>query len=125
MRLAREIGADVIAVGVETAKELAEIRALKITAAQGYLLGRPSVHPLDWQLTHNTSRKEIVSEHSYSRLVHRSQQRDSTAVRATSRGSYQHSNFTEVGHLGPSGTRMVLGVQDVAGPASRASRGQS
>ncbi|NQD90083.1 EAL domain-containing protein [Paenarthrobacter sp. CM16] len=46
--LSREIGADVIAVGVETAEELAEIGALKITAAQGYLLGRPSVHPLDW-----------------------------------------------------------------------------
>ncbi|BCW57046.1 EAL domain-containing protein [Arthrobacter sp. StoSoilB20] len=48
VELAREIGAEVIAVGVETAEELEEVTALKITAAQGYLLGRPSVHPLDW-----------------------------------------------------------------------------
>ncbi|MCP1412005.1 EAL domain-containing protein [Paenarthrobacter sp. A20] len=48
VELAREIGAEVIAVGVETAEELQEVTALKITAAQGYLLGRPSVHPLDW-----------------------------------------------------------------------------
>ncbi|YCK79784.1 EAL domain-containing protein (plasmid) [Arthrobacter sp. D3-18] len=46
--VAREIGADVIAVGVENAEELAEISELNIAAAQGYLLGRPSVHPLDW-----------------------------------------------------------------------------
>ncbi|WP_159704099.1 EAL domain-containing protein [Arthrobacter sp. 18067] len=48
VELAREIGAEVIAVGVETAEELQEVTALRITAAQGYLLGRPSVHPLDW-----------------------------------------------------------------------------
>jgi len=48
VELAREIGADVIAEGVETTAELDEVTALKVTAAQGYLLGRPSVHPLDW-----------------------------------------------------------------------------
>ncbi|MET3370682.1 EAL domain-containing protein [Arthrobacter sp. M2012083] len=48
VELAREIGADIIAEGIETAAELDEVTALKVTAAQGYLLGRPSVHPLDW-----------------------------------------------------------------------------
>jgi EAL domain-containing protein (putative c-di-GMP-specific phosphodiesterase class I) len=48
VELAREIGADIIAEGIETAAELEEVTALKVTAAQGYLLGRPSVHPLDW-----------------------------------------------------------------------------
>ncbi|WP_284979327.1 EAL domain-containing protein [Arthrobacter sp. fls2-241-R2A-200] len=45
---ARAAGADIIAEGIETAEELEEVTALKVTAAQGYLLGRPSVHPLDW-----------------------------------------------------------------------------
>ncbi|MGJ3190487.1 EAL domain-containing protein [Paenarthrobacter nitroguajacolicus] len=48
VELAREIGADVIAEGIETTEELQEVTALEVTAAQGYLLGRPSVHPLDW-----------------------------------------------------------------------------
>lgn len=46
--LARGIGADIIAEGIETTAELHEVTELKVTAAQGYLLGRPSVHPLDW-----------------------------------------------------------------------------
>ncbi|MEV7605839.1 EAL domain-containing protein [Paenarthrobacter sp. NPDC089322] len=48
VELAREIGAAVVAEGIETIEELEEVTALKVTAAQGYLLGRPSVHPLDW-----------------------------------------------------------------------------
>jgi EAL domain-containing protein (putative c-di-GMP-specific phosphodiesterase class I) len=48
VELAREIGAQVHAQGIETAEELEEVTALNVTAAQGYLLGRPSVHPLDW-----------------------------------------------------------------------------
>ncbi|UXM92070.1 EAL domain-containing protein [Paenarthrobacter sp. JL.01a] len=48
VELAREIGAEVHAQGIETAEELQEVTALNVTAAQGYLLGRPSVHPLDW-----------------------------------------------------------------------------
>ncbi|MFE4196077.1 EAL domain-containing protein [Paenarthrobacter sp. NPDC056912] len=48
VELARGIGADVVAEGIETTAELEEATALKVTAAQGYLLGRPSVHPLDW-----------------------------------------------------------------------------
>jgi EAL domain-containing protein (putative c-di-GMP-specific phosphodiesterase class I) len=46
--LARSIDAELAAEGVETDAELAAVTALGMTAAQGYLLGRPSVHPLDW-----------------------------------------------------------------------------
>lgn len=46
--LARYIDAELVAEGVETDEELAAVTALGMTAAQGYLLGRPSVHPLDW-----------------------------------------------------------------------------
>lgn len=48
VELAREIGADVIAEGIETPEELEQVTALRVTGAQGYFLGRPSVHPLDW-----------------------------------------------------------------------------
>jgi EAL domain-containing protein (putative c-di-GMP-specific phosphodiesterase class I) len=48
VELARHIGAALAAQGVETQEELAAVTELGITAAQGYLLGRPSVHPLDW-----------------------------------------------------------------------------
>jgi EAL domain-containing protein (putative c-di-GMP-specific phosphodiesterase class I) len=40
--LARDIGAAVIAEGVEKESDLATIRELEIDAAQGYLLARPS-----------------------------------------------------------------------------------
>lgn len=46
--LAHHIDASFTAQGVETRAELAAVTELGIVAAQGYLLGRPSVHPLDW-----------------------------------------------------------------------------
>ncbi|TSE17693.1 EAL domain-containing protein [Arthrobacter sp. KBS0703] len=46
--LARHIGAVLAAQGVETQEELAAVTDLEMAAAQGYLLGRPTVHPLDW-----------------------------------------------------------------------------
>ena len=46
--LARRIGATVVAEGIETQDELAAVSALDVTAGQGYLLGRPSIQPLDW-----------------------------------------------------------------------------
>jgi EAL domain-containing protein (putative c-di-GMP-specific phosphodiesterase class I) len=46
--LAQSIGAELTAEGIETVAELTAVTALGMTAAQGYLLGRPSVHPLDW-----------------------------------------------------------------------------
>ncbi|WP_427131165.1 EAL domain-containing protein [Pseudarthrobacter sp. S9] len=46
--LAEQIGAAVIAEGIETASELATVTALGMTAAQGYFLGRPTTRPEDW-----------------------------------------------------------------------------
>jgi EAL domain-containing protein (putative c-di-GMP-specific phosphodiesterase class I) len=43
--LARDLGAEVIAEGIETLAELATIRELGIDAAQGYLFAKPSVDP--------------------------------------------------------------------------------
>ncbi|KRE60508.1 hypothetical protein ASG92_21370 [Arthrobacter sp. Soil736] len=48
VELARQIGAAVVAEGIETRDELTEVNALDVAAGQGYLLGRPSVRPLDW-----------------------------------------------------------------------------
>ena len=39
---ARETGSELIAEGVETASELAALRALGVQKGQGYLLGRPA-----------------------------------------------------------------------------------
>jgi EAL domain-containing protein (putative c-di-GMP-specific phosphodiesterase class I) len=46
--LALEIGAVLAAEGIETQAELAAVIEAGMTTGQGYLLGRPSVHPLDW-----------------------------------------------------------------------------
>jgi EAL domain-containing protein (putative c-di-GMP-specific phosphodiesterase class I) len=48
VELARYINAVIGAHGVETPEELAALTELGMTSAQGYLLGRPSVRPLDW-----------------------------------------------------------------------------
>jgi EAL domain-containing protein (putative c-di-GMP-specific phosphodiesterase class I) len=48
VELARQVGAAVVAEGIETRAELTAVNALDVTAGQGYLLGRPSVRPLDW-----------------------------------------------------------------------------
>jgi PAS domain S-box-containing protein len=45
---AKEIGARLVAEGIETEAELAAVTKLGMTAGQGYLLGRPSVKPEDW-----------------------------------------------------------------------------
>ncbi|MGM9473791.1 EAL domain-containing protein [Pseudarthrobacter sp. YS3] len=46
--LAKEVGAVLAAEGIETEPELAAVIELGMTAAQGFLLGRPSVDPLEW-----------------------------------------------------------------------------
>lgn len=46
--LAREVGAVLAAEGIETEAELAAVIEAGMTAGQGYLLGRPSVQPLEW-----------------------------------------------------------------------------
>jgi EAL domain-containing protein (putative c-di-GMP-specific phosphodiesterase class I) len=43
-----QIGSVLVAEGVETAEELAVLTELGFSAGQGYLLGRPSVRPMDW-----------------------------------------------------------------------------
>lgn len=42
IRFAEETGSKVVAEGVETEAELQALRELKVTKAQGYLLGRPA-----------------------------------------------------------------------------------
>lgn len=49
---ARQIGATLVAEGIETPAELAAVTRIGMTAGQGYLLGRPSVHPRDWAAWH-------------------------------------------------------------------------
>jgi EAL domain-containing protein (putative c-di-GMP-specific phosphodiesterase class I) len=48
IRLAQEVGSVLAAEGIETEAELAAVIEAGMIAGQGYLLGRPSVHPLDW-----------------------------------------------------------------------------
>jgi EAL domain-containing protein (putative c-di-GMP-specific phosphodiesterase class I) len=51
---AAEIGALVIAEGIETPAELATVRSLGVPAVQGYLLGRPTVDTSRWTQRHPT-----------------------------------------------------------------------
>jgi EAL domain-containing protein (putative c-di-GMP-specific phosphodiesterase class I) len=48
VEFATQIGSVVVAEGVETAEELTALTELGFSAGQGYLLGRPSVRPMDW-----------------------------------------------------------------------------
>ncbi|MBT2593970.1 EAL domain-containing protein [Arthrobacter sp. ISL-72] len=45
---ARQVGAQLVAEGIETQEELDAVMELGMTSGQGYLLGRPSVQPLEW-----------------------------------------------------------------------------
>ncbi len=61
---ASQIGADLVAEGIETSSELSTVTALGVSAGQGYLLGRPSVLPADW--SHWTPRnRSSSSENTY------------------------------------------------------------
>lgn len=48
MELAREVGAVLAGEGIETEAELAAVIDAGLTSGQGYLLGRPSIDPLEW-----------------------------------------------------------------------------
>jgi EAL domain-containing protein (putative c-di-GMP-specific phosphodiesterase class I) len=48
VEFSRQIGADLVAEGIETQAELTAVMELGMVTGQGYLLGRPSVQPLDW-----------------------------------------------------------------------------
>lgn len=45
---ARQIGAQIVAEGIETLAELRTVTQLGMTSAQGYLLGHPTLLPTDW-----------------------------------------------------------------------------
>ncbi|AXJ11686.1 hypothetical protein CFN17_04400 [Arthrobacter sp. PM3] len=47
---ASQTGASLVAEGIESQSELATVTELGVNAAQGYLVGRPSVLPADWSL---------------------------------------------------------------------------
>ena len=49
VKFAAGIGAGLIAEGIETEQELAMVTELGMNAGQGYLLGRPSVRPEEWE----------------------------------------------------------------------------
>lgn len=68
VELARQIGAAVIAEGIETRAELTAVNALGVTAGQGYLLGRPSVQPLDWSVWTIQAQPESPSAGEHSTL---------------------------------------------------------
>lgn len=48
IELAERIGAVLSAKGIESEEDLAAVTRAGMATGQGYLLGRPSVHPLDW-----------------------------------------------------------------------------
>ena len=48
MAYAHEVGAVVVAEGIETDDELATVSRLGVDAVQGYLLGRPTEEPGTW-----------------------------------------------------------------------------
>jgi PAS domain S-box-containing protein len=49
---AHDMGATIIAEGIETSDELRTLRALGVDSAQGYLLGRPTTSAEDWASWH-------------------------------------------------------------------------
>lgn len=59
VEFARQMGATIVAEGIETQAELAAVTGLGMTAGQGYLLGRPSVHPREWATWHEASTQEL------------------------------------------------------------------
>jgi EAL domain-containing protein (putative c-di-GMP-specific phosphodiesterase class I) len=58
VEFARQIGADLVAEGIETQAELSAVMELGMTGGQGYLLGRPSVQPADWAAWRNPAEQE-------------------------------------------------------------------
>jgi len=56
---AHDVGALVVAEGVETAEELSTLSDLGVDAVQGYLLGRPTEDPEVWSGWHPT--REVTS----------------------------------------------------------------
>jgi EAL domain-containing protein (putative c-di-GMP-specific phosphodiesterase class I) len=51
---AKQIGARIVAEGIETQAELIAVTQLGMTSGQGYFLGRPTTHPTDWADWHKS-----------------------------------------------------------------------
>lgn len=49
---AKQIGARIVAEGIETQAELTAVTELGMTSGQGYFLGRPTIRPSDWAAWH-------------------------------------------------------------------------
>jgi EAL domain-containing protein (putative c-di-GMP-specific phosphodiesterase class I) len=67
IELALETGAVLAAEGIETEEELALVKSFGMETGQGYLLGRPSVSPLDWSAW--TIQAETISAHGNSEIT--------------------------------------------------------
>jgi EAL domain-containing protein (putative c-di-GMP-specific phosphodiesterase class I) len=63
---AEQLGATLVAEGIETEGELAAIAGLGVTAGQGYYLGRPSIRPQDWAGWNDPAREYRTSGHNRS-----------------------------------------------------------
>ncbi|MDQ0212640.1 sensor domain-containing phosphodiesterase [Arthrobacter bambusae] len=56
VEFARQIGATIVAEGIETRDELASVTRLGMNAGQGYFLGRPTIRPAEWETWGNLPR---------------------------------------------------------------------
>lgn len=54
VEFARQIGAQIVAEGIETQAELAAVTKLGMACGQGYFLGRPTLHSVDWAAWRDT-----------------------------------------------------------------------
>ncbi len=57
VEFAKQIGATLVAEGIETQAELSAVTQLGMDAGQGYFLGRPTILPADWESWHKHSVK--------------------------------------------------------------------
>jgi EAL domain-containing protein (putative c-di-GMP-specific phosphodiesterase class I) len=64
VEFSRQIGADLVAEGIETQAELTAVMDLGMAFGQGYLLGRPSVQPLDWAAWRTSADEEAFTSGS-------------------------------------------------------------
>lgn len=81
--LAHELGATVIAEGVETSADLDTLRSLGVSAAQGYLLGRPSGDEADLSRWTSGSHRVVPDRRVIGRRRARSGRHDAIGRRST------------------------------------------
>jgi EAL domain-containing protein (putative c-di-GMP-specific phosphodiesterase class I) len=59
---AEQLGAALVAEGIETTEELAAVAALGVSAVQGYFLGRPTARPQDWTQWGPAAPSQLIPE---------------------------------------------------------------